>query len=484
MPIPFLLVGAAAVAGITGVAKGAQAIKNNSEAKSKIEEAQSLYDSAKGKLETQRNSTTTHLENLGKIKLETWSQEVNDFLNTFNAFNNVRMEGKVNLNERLKGQITNPQNMLNMTTATLKAREVAKAGFASLGAGALAGVASYGGAMMFASASTGTAIASLSGAAATNATLAWFGGGALKAGGLGMAGGSAVLGGIVAGPVLAVAGFIMAAKSEENLARAEETYAEAEQAVEKMEIMRDFMKQISEISDDYRDFIDEFRKRFRHVINQINDVKYNAMQRQVDTQNDSSYKQLAHGRKIDFDSLSIREQETLHISWLMAQVIYSVLSAPLLTKNGDLDKNVRKILQDANDAIPEIERAQEELQYLPDDIPRFNEQISLQSVEVQGEVEQPVASEEHENHMESGWQVFNFVVIVFNFIFAIKYFFSGFGLFGESFIGAVLYIVAAGIFCPFVARKKDISSKEKFKYNFKRLIIGWILLAIVNLLFL
>ncbi len=43
-------------------------------------------------------------------------------------------------------------------------------------------------------ASTGTAISALSGAAATKATIAWLGGGALAAGGLGIAGGTAVLG--------------------------------------------------------------------------------------------------------------------------------------------------------------------------------------------------------------------------------------------------------------------------------------------------
>ena len=48
-------------------------------------------------------------------------------------------------------------------------------------------------------ASTGTAISSLSGVAATNATLAWLGGGTLAAGGLGMAGGAIVLGAICIG---------------------------------------------------------------------------------------------------------------------------------------------------------------------------------------------------------------------------------------------------------------------------------------------
>ena len=46
------------------------------------------------------------------------------------------------------------------------------------------------------SASTGAAISGLTGVAATNATLAWLGGGALSAGGFGVAGGMAVLGGL------------------------------------------------------------------------------------------------------------------------------------------------------------------------------------------------------------------------------------------------------------------------------------------------
>jgi len=56
----------------------------------------------------------------------------------------------------------------------------------------------------FRNGSTGTAIGSLGGIAAHNATLAWFGGGALAAGGGGMAAGALVFGGMVAIPVLLV----------------------------------------------------------------------------------------------------------------------------------------------------------------------------------------------------------------------------------------------------------------------------------------
>jgi len=75
------------------------------------------------------------------------------------------------------------------------------------GAGAVAGVsvaafaptAAMAMATTFGTASTGTAISALSGAAATNAALAWLGGGALAAGGGGMAAGNALL--ALAGPV-------------------------------------------------------------------------------------------------------------------------------------------------------------------------------------------------------------------------------------------------------------------------------------------
>lgn len=87
-------------------------------------------------------------------------------------------------------------------------------GAAGIGAGiavaALGPTAAMGIATTFGVASTGTAISALSGAAATNAALAWLGGGALAAGGGGMAAGNALL--TLAGPVgWAIAGVSIAA---------------------------------------------------------------------------------------------------------------------------------------------------------------------------------------------------------------------------------------------------------------------------------
>lgn len=182
MAVPFILLGGAALAGITGAVKSVSAHTKNANAKQIVAEAQNIYDEAREMLEEQRTCTAECLKRLGALKVDIWSKEMNDFIRTFRAFKNVRMESDVAGDERLKLKCQGTENLKNMEVAALKATEIARAGVASLGTGVLAGIASYGGAMMFASASTGTAIASLSGVAATNATLAWFGGGALTAG--------------------------------------------------------------------------------------------------------------------------------------------------------------------------------------------------------------------------------------------------------------------------------------------------------------
>lgn len=78
-----------------------------------------------------------------------------------------------------------------------RGRRIARRG-GRIGAGVVGGLgtpaAVSGLVATFGTAGTGTAISSLSGAAAANATLAWLGGGTLVAGGLGIAGGAIVVG--------------------------------------------------------------------------------------------------------------------------------------------------------------------------------------------------------------------------------------------------------------------------------------------------
>ena len=319
MPLPFLAVAAVGV-GLTGIFKGGKAISNNSKANDLIESAEWTYNDAKDTLEYQKNSTVSMLDKLGETMLNSWSNDIGEFIPLFNSLKKVQVEMKGNINLKLKDKISSPRVMKNMQVASLKATEVLGTGVSALGAGALAGIASYGGAMMFASASTGTAIASLSGAAATNATLAWFGGGSLAAGGLGVAGGTVVLGGVVAAPVIAVAGFIMEAKWLEGVGAAA----------------------TDEIADMDNDFIQVFSLQYHKVLNQLATMRDSAHAIQEKYLGNRIRKLLGLQIKVDYRKLTTEQQQTLHIAWLMTQLLYSTLTTPILAKNGDLDEKSKE----------------------------------------------------------------------------------------------------------------------------------------------
>lgn len=308
-----------------------ESITHSEEIEDLMSSAQSMYDSAVERLEEHKRSTSKSLENLGKIKLEAWSGDMNDFLNRFGSFANVQMKCIEDENvDFIDKDLTPNQLMVNMRVASANAGEVMKAGALSIGTGALVGIASYGGVMMFAKASTGTAIAALSGAAKTNATLAWFGGGSLKAGGLGMLGGKVVLAGVVLAPILLVAGTIASAKGKERLAEAKRVHAEAERAVAKMETVITGMQGIERLSDGYIDLLRGLSNKFRPFLREMESIS-------------KDYKPGPDG-KIDFDQLSEMEQKTLHLSWLLAQLYYHSLTKPILTEDGKVDPDAKKML--------------------------------------------------------------------------------------------------------------------------------------------
>jgi len=232
MPLPLILAGAAIAAGGFGLKKGYDAKQDYNRANRINTRAQELYDEYSDKLERARSTTNATKEQLGELKFGAYENLVLPFVDIFQQIKNVDFEA-IELNE---GTLSIKESDLKeVQQIALEMQDVVAGGIASLGAGGLAGMAAYGSVGTLATASTGTAIGSLSGVAATNATLAWLGGGSLASGGLGMAGGTAVLGGIVAGPVLAVGGMMLASKAEEAVENAKATMENAQLAAEEMQ---------------------------------------------------------------------------------------------------------------------------------------------------------------------------------------------------------------------------------------------------------
>ena len=226
MPLPLLFIGIAATTGGLGVGKTIKAGVDAGNAKRINKNASEMVETSTDWLNRQRIACGNALRHLGKEKIYVLNNCVTEFLDTFTKIKNVDFKESEGL-EELKKLHIDEQEFVELKSMVNFAGSLAGGAVVGTAGGAIAAFGAYGAAQALACASTGTAIASLSGAAATNATLAFFGGGSLAAGGMGMAGGTAVLGGLVAGPALMVMGFVAGHAAKKNLEKAYTNKAEA-----------------------------------------------------------------------------------------------------------------------------------------------------------------------------------------------------------------------------------------------------------------
>src|SRR5262249_3366345 len=155
------------------------------------------YEIAEERYKEERLAAEQRFADLGRVKLEA--------LVTLGEAGEVLKKARVKDRELVWRLGINPQEVGQWTGGSLQAIETLSGVARSAAAGVMTAAGAYGLVGLLGTASTGTAISTLSGVAASNATLAWLGGGALAAGGGGVALGTLVLGGLVAGPAILVA---------------------------------------------------------------------------------------------------------------------------------------------------------------------------------------------------------------------------------------------------------------------------------------
>lgn len=323
MPLPLLLVGGAVVAGLWGAKKTVDAVGDFSDAKEINEDAESIYESAKDSLERAKEETKSGLEALGRCKGNLYKEGVIPFNETFSRikhidFDEIDVWGDPSMDAPRSG-------ILQLRDVALRMEEVLGGGASALGSGALVGLAAYGSVGLFGAASTGASIAGLSGVAATNATLAWLGGGSLAAGGLGMAGGTAVLGGIVAAPVLLVAGSMLASKAEEAKENARINKSNARAEAERVETAKAALKAIGRKA---KEVDRTLRKLDRDFL--APDLIW--------------LRGLVEG-ETDYRRYSPADKKRLCRARSVACTAMNLLDAPLLDKEGAITKEIRQTLR-------------------------------------------------------------------------------------------------------------------------------------------
>ena len=178
---------------------GVQAYQDGMAAKKEKVEADEIKAYIETENERRRKESNDILENFARIRLNALHNTVGKFLLYLELINK---KAKVKEYDFMTSIDITPEQVKELETINMNASTALKTLMVSggsaisfaMGIPVIIAKSAY-------VVSTGTAIASLHGAAATNAVFAWLGGGSIASGGLGVAGGMAVLGtmtGIVA----------------------------------------------------------------------------------------------------------------------------------------------------------------------------------------------------------------------------------------------------------------------------------------------
>lgn len=146
---------------------------------------------------------------------------------------------------------------------------------AAVGAGASAPAAALWGVSAFASAGTGTAISSLSGAAAQSATLAWLGGGPLAAGGGGVAAGGAVLGLVAIVPALLVGGLTMGVVGARTKTKSRHFAATADIEIGRLGLAGVMLGAVERRIEELRDLLGRMNERATRALDALDGLEFN-----------------------------------------------------------------------------------------------------------------------------------------------------------------------------------------------------------------
>ena len=177
----------------------------------------------------------------------------------------------------------------------------------------------------FGVASTGTAISTLSGAAASNAVLAFLGGGSLAVGGGGIAAGSAILSDIAItagwGVGLAAAGLVTTLAGKRSLNKAEEYKTDVEEACIQMQLGVDFLNALSQTAAEQCDVMRKLEKRIKKAFKYFRPILVN------------------------FDINDAYHVEVFRKNMILCKTLSDIAQTPLVDDTGDLSKLIVEKIQ-------------------------------------------------------------------------------------------------------------------------------------------
>lgn len=330
MPVPLILGVIAGGTALYGVVKGVKGAMDQSEAKDLNGDAQSTVHAANRLVDEQRKVTNSVLHDYGERKLRAFNGIIPEFIDAFSVLKNIDLIHTPELDKLNLGEFSSEVlNGLKNDYELLKSSGLGLG--AGLGSGAALAFGAYNGTMLLASASTGTAISTLSGAAATNATLAWLGGGTLAAGGGGVALGTMILGGIVTGPALAIFGHIMGNKAEEALNNARINLEQARTIRDQAKLTATQLGAIETVTKLANEVFSTVSTHLRHAVHDL--------------------KRIIQTEGVSYRDYSAEQKQSVMQAVKFAQLLKAMIDTPILDQNGALVQDTESRVKDIAAAI-------------------------------------------------------------------------------------------------------------------------------------
>ncbi|MCQ2729408.1 sortase [Helicobacter pylori] len=311
MPLPFILGGLALAAAGYGVKKGIDALDADCEADEFIKKAESLKEEATKRLESAQSDCKLAFARFGEKKLRVLSHSVSNFLNHFHRLNRSRItiEG-INMQD-IQRQVSDARNLLNQLNANGIDGDSVLGVFAGFGS---LGVSSF----------------------TTGAIL----GGGLTMGGLA---GMAVLGGLVAGPALAILGALSADEMEKKRDDAKAYLSQAEAAVKKADAMIDNLQAVRKMAD-----------LFTRQITKIDALFFSLSQDAIATMKKHNY---------DISRYNQKERDQLSVTVSTLMTLSAFLKVSIMDKHQKLNEKAQNALNLMRDQMNALESGQESGHY-------------------------------------------------------------------------------------------------------------------------
>ena len=321
MPLPLIIGGIAAVAGIAGAGSGIHGGVKLKKASNTMRVAKSLQEELVEDFKDADEYAMEKLDELGEKEL-TILDSFNNFADAIEKIQN-RPEFKTITKQKIKLPEYTPEEIKNVSAGA----GVLLGGIGGTTAGVAGGFAAAGATtsavMALGTASTGTAISTLSGAAATNATLAALGGGSLAAHGGGMALGSVVLGGATLGVGLLIGGVIFNVTGSKVSEKAEDALDEVLRAdTEGRKVVR-FLSRLGEAAEEYETAIDDASEKYYEHLNNLNETV------------------IVNG-KTDWNDFTDEEMQNTENTVLLVNLLYHMCKVNLVNK-GKTEKDINTI---------------------------------------------------------------------------------------------------------------------------------------------